>query len=56
MSKAAKCDCGACAQARLGIISPRTGRVPGTHPVVEIDERDPAVVAVTKKQIEDECA
>lgn len=37
-------------------ISARTGRVPGAKCLTELDERDPAVVAVNKRQIEDESA
>jgi hypothetical protein len=56
VSKPSKCDCHACEQRRRRQISPITARVPGTKPVREIDERDPAVVAVQMRQAEDDVA
>jgi hypothetical protein len=48
------CDCNACKQRRAGLISPVTGRVPGTHMVRQLDERDPRVVAASKRIREEE--
>jgi hypothetical protein len=48
------CDCNACRQRRAGLISPATGRVPSTRPIVEHDERDPRVVAASRRLKEEE--
>jgi len=48
------CDCNACIAHRLGYLSPRTGRVPRTHEIAHVDERDPRVVAIEKAQREEE--
>ena len=43
------CDCNACIQRRAGMISPATHRVPGVRPIVEHDQRDPRVVAASRR-------
>lgn len=52
MEDSKRCDCNACKQRRAGQISSRTSRVPGTHEVHEIDERDPAVVAASRRMLD----
>ena len=50
------CDCNACKQRRAGLISPVTYRVPGTHKIVEHDERDPRVVAASRRIVDEEAS
>jgi hypothetical protein len=43
------CDCNSCKQRRAHQISAATHRVPGARPLIEHDERDPRVVAASRR-------